>query len=101
MLAQGIDWGKQNLADLTQQASGLQVRKVDQGKSYPAPLGTVPRVRFFGAGFPDYPWLFATDGEYTAFAAVGVGQFKTIEDRLRALRDVSDILNARGTPTRP
>ena len=94
LLAQGIDWSKQNLADLTQQASDLRVRKVDQGKSYPAPLGTVPRVRFFGAGFPDYPWLFATDGEYTAFAAVGVGQFKTIEDHLRALRDVSDILNA-------
>jgi hypothetical protein len=95
LLAQGIDWSKQNLADLTQQATNLEVRKVDQGKSYPAPLGTVPRVRFFGAGFPDYPWLFATDGEYTAFAAVGVGQFKTIEDHLRALRDVSDILNER------
>jgi hypothetical protein len=93
LLAQGIDWSKQNLADLTQQASNLRIRKVNQGKDYPAPLGTVPHIHFFGAGFPDYPWLFATDGEYTAFAAVGVGQFKTAEDHLRALRDVSDILN--------
>ena len=30
-----------------------------------------------GAGFPDYPWLFATDGEYTGFAAVTSGQFDT------------------------
>ena len=48
-----------------------------------------------GAGFPDYPWMFATDGEYTAFASVAVGQFEAIEDHLRALRDVSDILNDR------
>ena len=26
------------------------------------------KARFVGAGFPDYPWLFATDGEFTAFA---------------------------------
>jgi hypothetical protein len=94
LLAQGIDWSKQNLADLTQQASNLQVRWVNQGKDNPPPAGTVPHVRFIGAGFPDYPWLFATDGEYTAFAAVGVGQFSAIEDHLRALRDVSEIVNA-------
>ena len=32
-------------------------------------------MRWFGAGFPDYPWLFGTDGEYTAYAAVASGQF--------------------------
>ena len=52
-------------------------------------------ARWFGAGFPDYPWLFATDGEYTAYAAVAAGQFDTMKDHLRALRDVSDILNNR------
>ena len=31
------------------------------------------RMRFLGAGFPDYQWLFGTDGEYTAFASVGSG----------------------------
>ena len=37
---------------------------------------TSSRVTFIGAGYPDYPWLFATDGEYTAFAAVALGQFE-------------------------
>ena len=50
--------------------------------------GSVPAI-------PDYPWIFGTDGEYTAFAAVAVGQFAAIEDHLRTLRDISDILNNR------
>jgi hypothetical protein len=93
LLQNAIDWGKQNLADLTQTASDLQIRWTNQGKQFPAPLGTVPHVRFFGAGYPDYPWLFATDGEYTNFAAVALGQFDVAKDHLRALRDVSEILN--------
>jgi hypothetical protein len=95
LLQNAIEWGKQNLADLTQSASNLQIRWTNQGKQFPTPLGTVGHARWFGAGFPDYPWMFATDGEYTAFAAVALGQFQTIEDHLRALRDVSDILNNR------
>jgi hypothetical protein len=93
LLQDAVDWGKQNLADLTQTASDLQVRWTNQGKQFPAPLGTVDHVRFFGAGFPDYPWLFATDGEYTNFAAVSLGQFEVAKDHLRALRDISDVLN--------
>ena len=93
LLAQGIDWSKQNLADLRQEARNLQLRPTNQGTAYPPPVGTVPQIDFIGAGFPDYPWLFATDGEYTAFANVGVGQFDAIEAHLRALRDVSDIVN--------
>jgi hypothetical protein len=95
LLQNAIDWGKQNLADLTQTASDLQIRWTDQGKQFPPPLGTVGHARWFGAGFPDYPWIFATDGEYTAFAAVALGQFQAIEDHLRALRQISDILNQR------
>ena len=34
-LQEAVDWGKQNLADLTQTATDLQVRFVDQGKAYP------------------------------------------------------------------
>ncbi len=94
-LQQAIGWGKQNLADLTQTAQDLQVRWTNQGHQFPPPLGTVSQVTFFGAGFPDYPWMFATDGEYTAFAGLALGQFETVEDHLRALRDVSDILNNR------
>ena len=94
-LQHAIDWGKQNLADLTASASDLQIRWTNQGKQFPPPLGTVKHARWFGAGFPDYPWIFATDGEYTAFAAMALGQFQTAEDHLRTLRDVSDVLNDR------
>jgi hypothetical protein len=93
LLQNAITWGKQNLADLTQTASNLQIRWTDQGTQYPAPLGTVAHAKWFAAGYPDYPWIFATDGEYTAFAAVALGQFQTIEDHLTALREISDILN--------
>jgi hypothetical protein len=92
-LAKGIEWSKQNLADSVQVAEDLEARWTAEGKQYPAPAGTVPRVRFLGAGFPDYPWLFATDGEYTAFASVAAGQFGPIADHLRALRDVSVLIN--------
>jgi hypothetical protein len=95
LLQQAIDWGKQNLADLTQTASDLQIRWTSQGTQFPGPLGTVAHARWFGAGFPDYPWIFATDGEYTAFAALALGQFETAEDHLRTLRDISDVLNDR------
>jgi hypothetical protein len=94
-LADAVDWGKQNMLDLTQVAEDLQIRWTNQGHEFPPPAGTVPRVRWIGAGFPDYPWIFATDAEYTAFANVATGQFESIEDHMRALRDVSDILNNR------
>jgi hypothetical protein len=95
LVERSIEWGKQNLADLTQTAEDLQIRWTDQGKQFPPPLGSVGRVRFVGAGYPDYPWLFATDGEYTNFAAVALGQFAVAKDHLRALRDISEVLNAR------
>jgi hypothetical protein len=96
LLEEAVEWGKQNLADSTQTAENLQIRWTDQGATqFPAPLGTVPSITWLGAGFPDYPWLFATDGEYTAFAAVALGQFEAAKAHLRALRDVSDVLNDR------
>ena len=60
LVQNAIDWGKQNLADLTQSAENLQVRWTDQGKQFPPPLGTVPEATWIGAGFPDYPWIFGT-----------------------------------------
>jgi len=92
-LATGIDWSKQNLADSVQDVRDLEIRETNAGTRYPAPEGTLARARFLGAGWPDYPWLFGTDGEYTAFASVAVGQFEPIMDHLRALRDVSLIDN--------
>jgi hypothetical protein len=95
LLQQSVEWSKQNLADSVQEAHDLELRDVDEGRAYPAPVGTLDEARWIGAGFPDYPWLFGTDGEYTAFAAVAAGQFDSIEAHLRSLRDVSEIVNAR------
>jgi hypothetical protein len=92
-LQESIDWSKQNLADSVQIAEDLEIRETNAGKNYPAPEGELAQMRFLGAGFPDYQWLFGTDGEYTAFASVGVGQFEPIKDHLKALRDVSLIDN--------
>ncbi|MGH3664686.1 MAG: glycogen debranching protein [Egibacteraceae bacterium] len=92
-LASSIDWSKQNLADSVQVAEDLEIRETNAGANYPPPEGEIDRVRFLGAGFPDYPWMFGTDGEFTAFASVGVGQFEPIMDHLRGLRDASEIDN--------
>jgi hypothetical protein len=95
-LAQGVEWGKQNLADLTQVAEDMEIRYVDQGKAYPvAPTREIGRGRWVGAGFPDYPWIFATDAEYTAFASVSLGQFGPIKDHMRLLQAISDAVNDR------
>lgn len=92
-LQRSIDWSKQNLADSRQVATDLALRDTDEGSAFPEPAGHLDRIRFLGAGFPDYQWLFGTDGEYTAYASVAVGQFGSIKDHLRALRDASEILN--------
>jgi hypothetical protein len=93
LLEQGVDWSKQNLADSVQDVRDLELRVVSAGKAYPPPVGELDRARFLGAGWPDYPWLFATDGEYTAFASVALGQFEPIVEHLRALRDASRTVN--------
>jgi len=92
-LAQAATWSKQDLADLTQQADNLHIRDTEEGTLYPAPLATVPSIRFEAAGFPDYPWMFATDQEYTVFALLAAGQFATAEDGMRSLAQVSIIAN--------
>jgi hypothetical protein len=95
LLQQSVEWSKQNLADSVQEARDMRLRITKTGKEYPAPKGTLARERWIGAGFPDYPWLFGTDGEYVSFANVAAGQFGAIENHLRALRDVSEIVNDR------
>jgi hypothetical protein len=93
LLQQSVAWSKQNLGESVQEARNLQVRAVREGREYPAPSGPVAKARWVGAGFPDYPWLFATDGEYIAHASVTAGQFAAIKDHMRALRDVSVVAN--------
>ncbi len=94
-LEASVAWSKQNLADARQEAHDLRLRVTNAGTKYPAPSGTLDTARWIGAGWPDYPWIFGTDAEYTAFAAVASGQFSSIEDHLRTLRQVSDQVNNR------
>jgi hypothetical protein len=93
LLARSVAWSKQMLAASEQQVEDLKLRAVRAGTVYPPPAGTLESMRWLGAGWPDYTWLFGTDGEYTAFAAVAAGQYGPIKDHLRALRDVSEIVN--------
>jgi hypothetical protein len=95
LLAASVEWSKQNLADSVQEARNLRLFASHEGREYPPPVGTLPVARWLGAGWPDYPWIFATDAEYTAFAAVAAGQFEVIKDNLRTLRDISEIVNSR------
>ena len=88
-----VRWSKQMLAASEQRVEDLELRPVRAGRQYPPPAGTLEQMRWFGAGWPDYTWLFGTDGEYTAYAAVAAGQFSVIKDHLRALRDVSVVIN--------
>ena len=67
----------------------LEMRWTNQGKQWSRRRAST-RMRWVGAGFPDYPWLFGVDGEYTAHASVTLGQFEPIKDHMRALRDISD-----------
>jgi|SoiMethySBSTD1v2_1073268.scaffolds.fasta_scaffold17875_3 hypothetical protein len=93
LLQQSIEWSKQNLADSVQHVRDLRLRVTHEGRQYPEPAGVLKQAGWLGAGWPDYPWLFGTDGEYTAFASVAAGQFEPIKAHLRALRDASEIVN--------
>jgi glycogen debranching enzyme len=92
-LQQAFDWGKLNMADLTRTVTNAEIRDVDEGRAYPAPVTTIPKLTGIGAGYPDYPWYFGTDGAYTAYPLVASGQWDTAMDHLRSIRDVSRAIN--------
>ena len=50
--------------------SGLQVRETNAGTRTRRRSAPSTSAGWIAAGFPDYPWMFSTDGEYTAFASV-------------------------------
>jgi glycogen debranching enzyme len=97
ILQAAFDWAKLNLADMRRVVSDVQIRDTrhgsTQGEIYPAPLGTCASLSGFGAGYPDYPWYFGTDGAYTVFSLVAVGQFQAAKEHLRLLREVSRMVN--------
>jgi glycogen debranching enzyme len=92
-LEAAFDWGKLNMADLRRTSTDLQIRDVDEGRAYPEPVGTLAEATGIGAGFPDYPWYFGTDGAYTAHPLVASGQWDTAMEHLRTIRDVSRMIN--------
>jgi len=92
-----FDWAKLNLADMRRVITDAQIRDTQdgtlQGKIYPPLLETYALLSGFGAGYPDYPWYFGTDGAYTVFPLVAAGQFQAARDHLRLLRKVSRTVN--------
>jgi len=87
------DWAKLNLADMRRNVFGAQIRDTNEGKQYPSPLAYFFLLSGIGAGYPDYPWFFGTDGSYTTFPLVAVGQWEAAEDHLRTIREVSRAVN--------
>ena len=92
-LEAAFDWGKLNMQDLRRTVTDAQIRDIDEGREYPPPVGSVAQMTGIGAGFPDYPWFFGTDGAYTAFPLVASGQWDTAMAHLRSIKEVSRILN--------
>jgi glycogen debranching enzyme len=92
-LEEAFDWGKLNMADLRITVKDMQVRDVNEGKAYPPPAATISSATGIGAGFPDYPWFFGTDGAYTAYPLLVSGQWDTLKEHLRTIKRVSEIVN--------
>src|SRR5919107_867177 len=92
-LQDAFDWGKLNMADLKRTVTNAQIRDVDEGRAYPNPVTTIPKLTGIGAGYPDYPWYFGTDGAYTAYPLVASGQWDTAKAHLQSIRDVSLAVN--------
>jgi glycogen debranching enzyme len=88
-----FDWAKLNMADLRRTVVDAELRDVDEGRAFPDPVAELDSMTGVGAGFPDYPWLFGTDGAYTSFPLVVSGQWDTAMRHLRAIRDVSVEIN--------
>ena len=89
-----FDWGKLNLADMRRTVRDVMVRDTMEGKVYPSPLTpSFPVLSGFGAGYPDYPWFFGTDGAYTTFSLSAVGQWKEAKNHLATIRQVSQLVN--------
>lgn len=87
------DWAKLNLADMRRKVLGAQIRDARQGTAYPPPLAYFFLLTGIGAGYPDYPWFFGTDGSYTTFPLVAAGQWEAAKDHLRTIREVSRAVN--------
>jgi hypothetical protein len=94
MIQAAFDWGKLNLADMRRTVRGVMVRDTMEGTVYPSPLmPTIPVLSGFGAGYPDYPWFFGTDGAYSTFSLAVIGQWEEAKNHLATIRQVSQMVN--------
>jgi hypothetical protein len=92
-LQAAFNWAKFNLADMRRIVTDAQIRDTMEGTVYPAPLASFPILSGFGAGYPDYPWFFGTDGAFTTYGLTATGQWDQAKDHLRTLRKVSIAVN--------
>ena len=89
-----FDWGKLNLADMRRTVRDMMVRDTMEGTVYRPPIApTIPVLSGFGAGYPDYPWFFGTDGAYSIFSLSAIGQWEEAKNHLAAIRQVSQLVN--------
>jgi hypothetical protein len=95
MIQAAFDWAKLNLADMRRTVQNMEVRDTQEGTVYPSPINPVPIpiISGFGAGYPDYPWFFGTDGAYTTFGLSVVGQWDEAKNHLNTVRQISQIVN--------
>ncbi len=95
MVQAAFDWAKLNLADMRRVVQNMEVRDTKEGTVYPPPINAIPIpfVSGFGAGYPDYPWFFGTDGCYTTFGLSAVGQWDAAKSHLNSIRQISQIVN--------
>jgi hypothetical protein len=88
-----FDWGKLNLADMQRTVRNMMIRDTMEGTVYPSPQSTIPVLSGFGAGYPDYPWFFGTDGAYSTFSLAAVGLWEEAKNHLATIRQVSQLVN--------
>jgi hypothetical protein len=92
-LMAALEWATLNMADLRRTVTDAQIRDVDEGKAYPAPVATLPELSGIGDGFPDYPSFYGTGSGYIVYPLAASGMWETAMDHLRLLRDVSRAIN--------
>ncbi|MDQ1653093.1 MAG: hypothetical protein QOI35_2293, partial [Cryptosporangiaceae bacterium] len=92
-LERSVEWSKQNLADSTQEAHGLQLRTTGGGTSVGPTVASLGTARWLAGGFPDRPGVLAGDADFALFSAVAAGQFDVAKAHLRTEKAVSDAVN--------
>jgi hypothetical protein len=88
-------WAKLSLADMRRTVLDAEIRDTKEGTVYDPPIAEFQLLNGFGAGYPDYPWYFGTDGSYTVFPLTVAGQWESAASHLRTIRAVSQAVNGK------